>query len=211
MRRVTMVSLFVVLCLSVFSGCETTKSLKGKLTSKVSSMTSNVDEELFAQVPESQREDVEKAAFALKISEEKMNLAELKMDLADAIKKRAGYAEDLAGNLYKEAQLALDLAKLEAIDRSGLGEKGDNIEEKADLRSKMLGVEAERVKIEAKVATSERHIDQLTKQIESWKKTIEALEMGDGLEKEDTSYKEETEFKEETEDPPMEEEYLPKE
>lgn len=210
MRRVMMVSLFILLCLSVL-GCETTKSLKGKLTSKVSSMTSNVDEDLFAQVPESQRENVEKAAFTLKVAEEKMNLAELKMDLADAIKKHAGYEEDLADNSYEEAQLALDLAKLVAIDRSDLGEKEDNIKKKADLRSKILGVEAERVKIEAKVTTSERQINQLTEQVEERKMTVKALEMGDGLEKEDTSYKQETEFKEETENPPMEEEYLPKE
>ena len=204
MRRVAILSLFIVLCLSVFLSCETTKSLKGKLTSKVSSMTSDVDEELFAQVPETQREDVEKAAFALKVSEEKMKLAEMKTDLADFIKKRAGYEEDLAGRLHKEAQLALDLAKLEAIDRSDLGEKEDNIKKKADLKSKKLEVEAERVKIEAKVATSERQINQLTEQIEERKKTIEALEMGDGLGKEDTSYTEEKE------NPPMEEEYLPK-
>jgi chromosome segregation ATPase len=185
MRRVTMLSLFVVLCLSAFLGCETTNNLKGKLTSKVSSMTSSVDEDLFAQVPEDEREGVEKAAFALKVSEEKLKLAELKIELADLQKKHAGYEEDLTDKLHKEAQLALDLAKLEAIDRSELGEKEDNIKKKADLRSKKLGVEAERVKIEAKVATSERHIDQLTEQIEEQKKTIEALETGADLNKEE--------------------------
>jgi len=223
MRSVTMLSLFVVLCLSVFIGCETTKSFKGKLTSKVSSMTSNVDEDLFAQVPEEARGDVEKAAFALKVSEEKMNLAELKMELADFIKKHAGYEKDLADKLHKEAQLALDLAKLEAIDRSDLGEKEDNIQKKADLRSKKLGVEAERVKIEAKVATSERQINKLTAQIEERKTTIEALGSGGAVEaredwgtEEGVSTVEELDTVEElekegTEISPMEEEGLPKE
>ncbi len=205
MRRVTMLSLFVVLCLSVFLGCETTKSLKGKLTSKVSGMTSNVDEDLLAQVPEEKREDVEKAAIALKVSEEKLKLAGLKIQLADFQKKHAGYEEELADELHEEALLALDIAKLEAIDRSDLGEKEDIINKRADLKSKKLEAEAERVKIEAKVATSKRHIDQLTKQIQNQKDTIEYIETGAVLDTRKESYMEETERF------PREEEAQPKE
>ena len=203
MRSVSMLTLSVALCLLVFTGCETTKSLSGKLTSKVSSMTSSTDEELFAQVPESEREDVQKAAFALKVSEEKLKLAELKIELADLQKNQAEYEEELADKFNKEAQLALDLAKLEAIDRSDLGDKEDNIKKKAGLRSKQLGVEADRVQIEAKVATSKRQIDQLIEQIEKQKETIESIESGKDMNMEADSYKQETLT------PPEKEEGLP--
>jgi len=69
----------------------------------------------------------------------------------------------------------VDLAKLEAIDRSGLGKKEDNIETIADLQAKKLGIEANIVKIEAKLITTERRIKDLTKQIGKQAEKIESM------------------------------------
>ncbi len=65
---------------------------------------------------------------------------------------------------------------MEAIDRSGLGNKEDNINDIADLKSKKLKIEANRIKIEAKRDTTQRKIDDLTKQIEEQETKIMNLE-----------------------------------
>ena len=56
MRKVLISPLFIVVAFSVLVSCETTKTFKGLITSKVSSITSSVDENLFAQVPPNMKE-----------------------------------------------------------------------------------------------------------------------------------------------------------
>ena len=178
MRKVLISPLFIVVAFSVLVSCETTKTFKGLITSKVSSITSSVDENLFAQVPEHERDDVAKAALALRVSEEKVKLAEMKTELANLQNKYVRYGENLAKKLQKEAALGLDIAKLEAIDRSDLGDKDDNTKKIADLKSKKLGIEAQRVKIEAQLATAKRQISDLTKQIEEQAEQIDVVATG---------------------------------
>jgi chromosome segregation ATPase len=176
MRRLLVLSLVIAVAFSVLVSCETTRSL----TSKVGSITSRVDEDLFAQVPEQERGDADKAALTLMVSEEKVKLAEMKTELANLQKKSAGYEEDLAKRLQKEAALGVDIAKLEAIDKAGLGDKDDNTRKIADLKSKRLESEAQRVKIEAQLATTKRQIRDLTKQIEERAQKMEVLATGEG-------------------------------
>ena len=47
--------LTLLLSFSLLIGCATTKSMTASITSKVDSMTSDVDQELYAQVPEDDR------------------------------------------------------------------------------------------------------------------------------------------------------------
>ncbi len=175
MRRVLLLSSLIVVASLVSVSCETARSI----TSKVGSITSRVDEDLFAQVPEQERGDVDQAALTLMVSEEEVKLAEMKTELATVQRKYARYQEDLAKKLQKEAALGLDIAKLEAIDRSGLGDKDDNARKIADLKSNRLETEAQRVKIEAQLATAKRHIRGLTKQIAKKEKEIEGLKTGE--------------------------------
>ena len=174
MPRVLLLSSLIVVAFSVSVSCEATRSI----TSKMGSITSRVDEDLFAQVPEQERGDVDKAALTLMVSEEEVKLAEMKTELATVRRKYARYQEDLAEKLQKEAALGLDIAKLEAIDRSGLGDKDDNARKIADLKANRLETEAQRVKIEAQLATAKRHIRGLTKQIAEKAKEIEGLQTG---------------------------------
>ncbi|NVL93347.1 MAG: hypothetical protein HWN71_09985 [Desulfobacterales bacterium] len=175
MRRLLILSSLIVVALLVLVSCETTRSI----TSKMGSMTSRVDEDLFAQVPEQERGDVDKAALTLMVSEEEVKLAEMKTELATVRRQYARHREDLADKLQKEAALGLDIAKLEAIDRSGLGDKDDNARKIADLKSKRLEIEAQRVKIEAQLATAKRQFRGLTKQIAKQAKEIEGLKTGE--------------------------------
>ena len=169
--------LTLLLSFFLLVGCETTKSMKASITSKVDSMTSDVDQELYAQVPEDDRMAVQEAEFALVVSTEKAKLAEFKEKLAKKEKKYASYALDLAKKNKKSDAIKLDIAKLEAIDRSGLGEKQDNIKIIADLKAKTLDIESDKVKIEAKLSTTKIDIENLKSQIEVMEEVINSMKM----------------------------------
>jgi hypothetical protein len=163
------ISLIFLLALLLLTGCEATRSL-------TSSISGSSDENLLAQVPAEEREEVKKAEFDLQVAEEKMKLAEMKTELASLQKKYADYEEDAADEYKKKAEVSVDLAKLQAIDRAGLGEKQANIEDIADLKAKELKIEANRIKIEAKRDTTGEKINDLLKQIEEQETKIINLE-----------------------------------
>lgn len=175
MRRVLILCSFIVVAFLVLVSCEAARSL----TSKVSSITSKVNEDLFAQVPEHKRDNVDKAALNLMVCEEKIELAEMKTELATVRRKYARYGEDLARKLQKQAALGLDIAKLEAIDKSGLGNRDENAKKIADLKAKRLQIEAQRVKIDAQLATAKRQIRDLTTRIEEQAERMKVLETGE--------------------------------
>ncbi|MDH3849883.1 MAG: hypothetical protein OEV09_02380 [Deltaproteobacteria bacterium] len=169
MKTFGYISLIFLLALSLLTGCEATRSL-------TSSVSGSSDENLLAQVPAEKREEVKKAEFDLQVAEEKLKLAEMKTELASLQKKYADYEEDAAAEYQKKAAVNVDLAKLEAIDRSGLGEKKENIEDIADLKSKQLKIEVNMIKIGAKRDTTGEKINDLLKQIEEQETKIINLE-----------------------------------
>jgi chromosome segregation ATPase len=177
MKTFSYTGFIILLAISLAVGCATTKDITGDITSKVTSITSDVDQNLFAQVPEEMRKGVKKAEFDLKVFEEKMKLVELKKELASTQKQYAGYEQDRAQTYHKEAAIAVDIAKIEAIDSSGLGEKDDNIKTIAELKAKKLGVEADRIKINAKLASTERRINDLTEQIKAQEEKIKDMKL----------------------------------
>ncbi len=176
MKSFPYIGFIILLAISLSVGCETTKEIKGTITSTVSSISSDVDQKLFAQVPEDKKEGVKKAESDLGILEEKFKLAELKKELASTQEKYAGYEQDQAQKYRQEAAITLDIAKMEAIDESGLGKKDDNIKTIGDLRAKKLRMEADRVNVEAKLSTTKLRIDNLTKQIEAQEEKIKSME-----------------------------------
>lgn len=163
------ISLIFLLALLLLTGCEATRSL-------TKSISGGSDEDLLAQVPAEGREEIKKAEFDLQVAEEKMTLAEMKTELASLQKKYADYEEDAVDEHRKKAEVGVELAKAEAIDRAGLGEKQANIEEIADLKAKELKIEANRIKIEAKRDTTGEKISDLVKQIEEQETKITNLE-----------------------------------
>ena len=177
MRFYFQITLTLLLALLLFVGCETTKNIQGSITSTVDSMISDVDKDLFAQVPENQREGVQKAAFDLLVLNEKVKIAELKEELAGKQKKYANNELDLSKQNKKEAIVKLDIEKLEAIDRSGLGEKKDNIKTIADLKAKVLDIDSDKLKVGAKLHTTQIDIDNLIKQIKEMEEIIKNMKM----------------------------------
>ena len=143
------ISLIFLLALSLLTGCEATRSF-------TSSISGSPDENLLAQVPAEEREEVKKAEFDLQVAEEKLKLAEMKTELASLQKKYADYEKDAADEYQKQAAVSVNLAKLEAIDKAGRGKKKENIEELADLKARRLKIEVNKIKIEAKRDTTGR-------------------------------------------------------
>ncbi len=171
MKRFGYISLVLLLAFSLLTGCETTRSI----TKSIPGVSSSSDE-LFAQVPAEERTQVQKAEFDLQVAEEKLRLTEMKTELASLQKKYADYAEDVANEYRDETEVSVELAKLEAIDRSGLGEKEKNINKIADLKAAKLRIEANRIKLEAKRDTTEQKINDLIKQLEEQETKIINLE-----------------------------------
>jgi hypothetical protein len=161
------ISLIFLLALLLLTGCEATRSL---------TKSGSSDENLLAQVPAEEREKVKKAEFDLQVAGEKMKVAEMRTELASLQKKYADYEEDAADEYQKKAEVSVDLAKLEAIDRAGLGEKKENIEDIADLKTKELKIEVNRIKIVAKRDTTGEKINDLRKQIDEQETKIMNLE-----------------------------------
>ena len=178
MKRFFFVSLILVSAFLLLVGCETTQTLKSSITSKVTSFTSDVDPELYAQVPEDQRLGVQKAESDIKLMEEKLKLAELKNDLAGTQEEYSKYKQDLAERDFEAAALNLDIVKLEAIDRAELGEKEKNIKNIAKLKTKKHEAEGDRINIEAKVTIAERQIKDLTQKIKEQEEKIEGMTSG---------------------------------
>jgi outer membrane murein-binding lipoprotein Lpp len=164
-----------VLTLSFLAGCAATQEVKTSITSKVSSLTSNVDPAIVSQIPADKKEGFPQAEFALKVAGQKVKLAKLKSELASNQKKLAGYEEDLASNFQKEAEVDYDLLKIEAIIKAGLGKKEDNPKIKANLQSKKLQLEADRIKINSNIDVAKLKIKSLSEDITKLDEAIKAM------------------------------------
>ncbi|MEE8433085.1 MAG: hypothetical protein V3S16_17695 [Candidatus Desulfatibia sp.] len=175
MKNFCFTNLMIILVVAFVVGCQTTQDIKSTISSKVTTLTTGVDPSLYKQVPEDQKEGVPSAESALKFHRNKEHLIKLKKELAIQKLKLAGYNLDLASKDRKKAQILLDTKKLEAIDRAGLGEKEDNLDTIADLKSKILKIEADKVKIRAKIAAREVHIKDQKKQIEEQDEKIKGM------------------------------------
>ena len=164
-----------VLTLSFLAGCAATQEVKTSITSKVSSLTSNVDPAIVSQIPADKKEGFPQAEFALNVADQKVKLAKQKGELASAQKKLAGYEEDLASNFQKEAEIDYDLLKIEAIINAGLGKKEDNPKIKANLQSKKFQLQADRIKINSNIDVTKLKIKSLSEDITKLDEAIKAM------------------------------------
>ena len=169
-----------LLAVIFIAGCSTTQELKTSITSKVSSITSTVDPAIVNQVPADKQEGFSRAEFDLNAANQKVKLAEQKSELAARQKKYAGLEEDLANNFQKEAEIDYDLVKIEAIINSDLGKKEDNRKIKANLQSKKLELQADRIKINANLEATKEKIGSLSQEIARMDEAIKAMKFDDG-------------------------------
>ena len=176
MKNFCFINLMTILVVTFVFGCQTTQNIKSTISTKVTTLTTGVDPNLYKQVPEDKKEGISEAESVLKFKQSKEHLAELKKELAAQKLKLAGYNLDIASKDRKKAQISLDINKLEAIDRAGLGEKKENLNTIADLKAKVLNIEGDKVKIRAKIAASEVLIKDQKKQIEEQDEKIKGMQ-----------------------------------
>lgn len=164
-----------LLTFSFLAGCAATQEAKTSITSTVYSLTSSVDPAVVSQLPADKKEGFPQAEFALTVAEQKLKLAKLKTDMASAQKKLADYDEDLAANLQKEAAIDYDLVKIDAIMNAGLGKKEDNPKIKANLQSKKLQLQSDRIKINSHMDVTRMKIKSLSEEIARKEEAIKAM------------------------------------
>jgi chromosome segregation ATPase len=167
--------IFLLSIALAFTGCATVSDIKSSVSTKVTSMTSNVDPNLVAKVPDDKRGGFPKAEFAVKVAEEKSKLANMRSELAAKQKKVADYQEDLAGIDVKEAGLDYDIVKLGAIDAAGLGKKDDNIKALTKLKLKKVDLDGDRIKAEGNLTAIKQQMNALTEKIKAQEEQIKGL------------------------------------
>jgi len=175
MKKFSFISLPLILIVSLIVGCKTTQNFKQSISSKIDSMTSDVDQELYGQVPEDKREGIPEAEFDLELNKNKETLATLKKERGINELKIVGYDLDIAGKNRKKAAIALDIKKLEAINSAGLGEKEKNRKTIADLNAKILSIDEDIVKIKSKQDSVEGVVNDLNRQIEEQEKKVKGM------------------------------------
>ena len=175
MKKFSFISLPFVLIIALIVGCKTTENFKQSISSKIDSMTSDVDQELYGKVPEDKREGIPEAEFDLELNKNKETLATLKKERGINELKIVGYDLDIASKNRKKAAIALDIKKLEAINSAGLGEKEKNRKTIADLKTKVRKIDADIVKIKEKQDSVEGVINDLNRQIEEQEKKVKGM------------------------------------
>jgi len=175
MKRFSFISLPLILIIAMAVGCKTTQNFKQSISSKIDSMTSDVDQELYGKVPEDKREGIPEAEFDLELNKNKETLATLKKERGINELKIVGYDLDIASKNRKKAAIALDIKKLEAINSAGLGEKEKNRKTIADLNAKILSIDEDIVKIKSKQDSVEGVVNDLNRQIEEQEKKVKGM------------------------------------
>lgn len=175
MKKTAAVIFFLFLVACLFS-CETTQAVKSTITSKVAALTSSVDENLFAQVPEEYLGPVKKAEEDVRAAEARVSLAKQKKELADARSKIAGYALDLEEADGKISKISVDTAKVQAMMEAGVGENDKNEKLLSDLRVKKAKTEADKAQTSSKMTGTEEHIRNLEREIASTEAALSGKE-----------------------------------
>jgi len=169
--------IFLLAMTLAFAGCATMEDLKTSITTKVTSITSNVDPALVAKVPDDKRGGFPKAEFAVKLGEEKLKLAQMKSELAAKQRKLIDYDEEMVNTDLKEASLDYDIMKMEAIDASGLGKKEENIKTLTNLKLKKNELQSDRIKINANTEATKRQMQDITEKIKAQEEKVKNFTM----------------------------------
>lgn len=135
--------------------------------------------DLYTKVPAAMRAPVNEAEYDLKqarssvdLAKEKVKLAEMQKQRAQLENEHANCAMKVAEIVEKKANISVEVKKAEAIENSSLGDKENNIKKIADLKTKELGIESDRVQTKAELDTLDVKIKKLAKEIEAQEKKV---------------------------------------
>lgn len=134
-----------------------------------------VDPELVAQVPFNKRSSIDAADYTLAAANEDLKVAQMSEDLADLRQDYAELATKLAKAQVASAQLALDIARLEAVQAQGLGKRADNAKLLLDLKADAVKNETERIDLKAKLSTTDVMVRDTQQRLTALEKDVEGF------------------------------------
>ena len=132
-------------------------------------------ESLYAQVSDTDKQQVAALQHELEVTQETRVLASLTSKRDNLIQKRSSLDDKRMKVLADEKIYRLKLAKLEAIDRNKLGDKITNIEAIADVHVDALETQQKRLKLDSDIKVLDVHIKKLNQEIDSQQQKIDTL------------------------------------
>lgn len=182
MKTYRIAGVLILITVFAFWGCSSFPSPIKSSSTGSSPSSQKTDEGLYTKVPASMRADVKEAEFDLtkttkraELAQEEVKLAELRKEQALLESEYAKYSEKYWDIRRRKAAVFVDTQKMEAIDKSGLGDKEDNINNIANLQTKGLEIETDAIKVKAEMDTLTLRIKKLGKEIASQEKKIAAM------------------------------------
>lgn len=132
-------------------------------------------EALYAQVDQSDKDEIEALQHELEVTKETHILARLVKKRDDLKQKRSTLDDKRMKVLAEEKVHRVNLAKLEAIDRNKLGDRITNIEAITDVHVDALETQQKRLKLDSDIGVLDVHIGRLEKEITAQQTKIDRL------------------------------------
>ena len=164
---------------ALFCGCQTTDKIKGLARKTGIRTTTTPDPIAFNQVPDRNKEEAIQAAEALRLARARHKLTELREELAKVEVELAEFERKAAANRLSESSALFKQSQFEAIDKSGLGDKEENIAAIGKLASRAAGHESDALKDESQVTILKRRAEKRRAEVDAQAQTVAGLE-GEG-------------------------------
>ena len=153
-HKIYIVSILAAAC-SLNVGCVSSVSTAYNNVKNSLESTDSKSETLYSQVPADDREKVDSLRYELKITEQAHVISQLKSDRDDLQYDRSVADRKRLDLLRQEQQYRVQLARMEAVDRNGLGDRIDNINSITDIHVDAIKVQQKRLSYERDVSVLE--------------------------------------------------------
>jgi hypothetical protein len=161
---------------ALFCGCQATDQVKGFVRKTGIRTPTTPDPIAFSQVPDRNKEEAIQAAKTLRLARARHKLTELRESLAKIEVELAEFERKAAISRLNEKSALFKQSQFEAIDKSGLGHKEENIAAIGKLASRAAGHESTALKDEAQATILKRRADKQRAEVEAQAKTVTDLE-----------------------------------
>jgi len=147
----------------VIFGCATLEKGKDYATSII---PGDVDEKLYSQVPEEEKESVTPLLDAVRESQERLELAKAMVRKQEAELDLEKAKKDLAGIELKIREAELSLGKMQAVQQAGLGDPKKVNQQVAKLEAKVYELKGEEAKHKATIENAKLSVADAQQKLE---------------------------------------------
>lgn len=161
---------------ALFCGCQATEQVKGFARKTGIRTTTTPDPIAFNQVPDRNKGDAIKAAKDLRLARERHKLTEQREELTKTEAELAEFELKAAASRLNQKSALFKQSQFEAIDKSGLGDKEENIAAIGKLASRAAKYESDALKDESQATILKRRADQQRVQVEAQAQKVAGLE-----------------------------------